>query len=222
MLLLYQMEEKITAIRQWLGTGSINIFGLPFSGKDTVGIRLAELIGAKFLSSGLILRSAQNEDSELSKDLNAGNLAPTAKFESLVLPYFSREDLQGFPLILSSVGRWEGEEFNVISAAEKSGHPIKAAILLNVSQAEIKKRWHESRAMMDRGKREDDRDEHILDNRINEFLTKTMPVIETYHSRGFLIPVSANADRDSVFYNVVNGLYEMMLRQSGHDVPLNQ
>ena len=30
------MEEKITVIKQWLGTGSINVFGLPFSGKDTV------------------------------------------------------------------------------------------------------------------------------------------------------------------------------------------
>jgi adenylate kinase family enzyme len=216
------MEEKITAIKQWLGAGSINIFGLPFSGKDTVGIRLAELIGAKFLSSGLILRSAQNEDVELMKELNAGNLAPTTKFESLVLPYFKREDLQGFPLILSSVGRWEGEEYNVISAAEESGHPIKAALVLNVSEAEIKKRWHDARLLMDRGKREDDRDERVLDNRINEFKTKTMPVIETYHARDLLVPVSANIDRDGVFYNVINGLYEKVLRENGQNVPLNQ
>ena len=216
------MDEKITAIKQWLGTGSINIFGLPFSGKDTVGIRLAELIGAKFLSSGLILRSAQDEDNDLKKDLSAGNLAPTDKFENIVLPYFKREDLHDFPLILSSVGRWEGEEYSVISAANGSGHPIKAVIVLNVSEAEVKKRWHDSRLLMDRGQREDDRDERILDNRINEFRTKTMPVIETYHARDLLVPVSASADKDSVFYNVINGLYEKVLRENGHDVPLNQ
>jgi len=45
------MEEKIVAIKKWLGTGSINIFGLPMSGKDTMGIRLAEALGGKFLSS---------------------------------------------------------------------------------------------------------------------------------------------------------------------------
>ena len=59
------MEEKVAKTREWLGTGSINVFGLPFSGKDTVGLRLAELLGAKFLSSGLILRAAEKEDKEL-------------------------------------------------------------------------------------------------------------------------------------------------------------
>ena len=51
------MEEKIETIKEWLGTGSINIFGLPMSGKDTQGIKLAEALGAKFLSSGLIIRA---------------------------------------------------------------------------------------------------------------------------------------------------------------------
>ena len=55
------MEEKIQKIKEWLGTGSINIFGLPMSGKDTQGIRLAEAIGAKFLSSGMIIRAMEQE-----------------------------------------------------------------------------------------------------------------------------------------------------------------
>ena len=37
-------EEKINTIKSWLGTGSINIFGLPMSGKDTQGLRLAEAL----------------------------------------------------------------------------------------------------------------------------------------------------------------------------------
>ena len=36
------MEEKFEKIKEWLGTASVNIFGLPMSGKDTVGMRLAE------------------------------------------------------------------------------------------------------------------------------------------------------------------------------------
>ena len=55
------MEEKIAKIKEWLGTGSINIFGLPMSGKDTVGIRLAEALGARFLSSGIIIRAMEQE-----------------------------------------------------------------------------------------------------------------------------------------------------------------
>ena len=107
------MEQKIAIIKEWLGTGSINVFGLPFSGKDTVGIKLAEMLGAKFISSGLILRAAEKEDSVLAKELSAGNLAPTDTFRKIILPYFGRDELNGAPLVLSSVGRWEGEELPV-------------------------------------------------------------------------------------------------------------
>ena len=59
------MEEKINTIKNWLQTGSINIFGLPMSGKDTQGIRLAEALNAKFLSSGMIIRAAEEEQHKI-------------------------------------------------------------------------------------------------------------------------------------------------------------
>ena len=208
------MDNNVAIIRQWLGTGSINIFGLPFSGKDTVGIRLAETLGARFLSSGLILRAAEKQDTDLLKEMTSGMLADTNKFRSIVLPYLSREDLRGFPLVLSSVGRWEGEEYDVIKAAEDSGHPIKAVILLNVSEAEVQKRREDSLIVQDRGQREDDRERHILDVRIQEFITKTMPVIETYRKREILIPINAHGTKDEVFANVFNGLLQFAQRQS--------
>ena len=214
------MENYIATIKQWLGTGSINIFGLPFSGKDTVGVRLAEVLGARLLSSGLILRSAG--DKELLKDLAAGVLAPTGKFKDLVLPYLQREDLRDYPLILSSVGRWEGEEYDVITAANDGGHPIKAVLLLNVSEAEVKNRWEAARMLQDRGQRQDDHDLAILETRIKEFIDKTMPVIETYRKRDLLIPITANKDRDTVFRNALVALYDMAMREQGYDIPLEQ
>ena len=126
----------------------------------------------------------------------------------------NREDLRGFPLVLSSVGRWEGEEYDVIKAAEDSGHPIKAVILLNVSEAEVQKRREDSLIVQDRGQREDDRERHILDVRIQEFITKTMPVIETYRKREILIPINAHGTKDEVFANVFNGLLQFVQRQS--------
>ena len=128
------MEQNIEIIKEWLGTGSINIFGMPFSGKDTIGARLAETFGGKLLSSGSILRDAQERDEKLREEMNSGALASTDKFRTIVLPYFANEDLKEFPLILSSVGRWEGEERPVMEAAANAGHPIKAAILLNISR----------------------------------------------------------------------------------------
>ena len=82
------MEEKIAKIKAWLGTGSINVFGLPMSGKDTQGIRLAEALDAKFLSSGMIIRSMEKK-AQLNTTGN-GELTPTDLFYEWVLPYLER------------------------------------------------------------------------------------------------------------------------------------
>lgn len=213
------MDERIEIIKKWLGTGSINIFGMPFSGKDTVGIRLAETLGAKFLSSGLILRAAEKEDKEIETEMATGQLVNTDKFRSIVLPYIGKKELEDFPLVLSSVGRWEGEEYDVIDAAEKAGHPIKAVIVLNLSESDIKARWEASRSLQDRGNRKDDKEEHILDNRIKEFNEKTAPVIETYQKRGLIAPVKATGDREEVFTNVIDVLMHFALTDN-RDIPI--
>ena len=85
------MDERIEIVKKWLGTGSINIVGMPFSGKDTVGVKLAEVLGAKFLSSGLILRAAEKEDKEIEAEMATGQLVNTDKFRSIVLPYLSKQ-----------------------------------------------------------------------------------------------------------------------------------
>lgn len=204
------MDEKIAKIKEWLGSGSINIFGLPYSGKDTVGLRLAEQLGAKFLSSGLILRAAEKEDKELAHELALGNLAPTDTFRRIIMPYFAKEELNGFPLVLSSVGRWSGEEVDIMNAAEDGGHPIKAVLLLNISEEEAKKRWEAARILGDRGERSDDREKTILDNRINEFIDKTMPVIETYKTNDLLISIHATGDRDAVYEGALDEIIKFI------------
>ena len=208
------MDERIEIIKKWLGTGSINIFGMPFSGKDTIGIRLAEAIGAKFLSSGLILRTENKDDQEIQAEMASGQLINTDKFRSIILPYIEKKELETFPLILSSVGRWEGEEYGVIETAQKAGHPIKAVVILNVSESEIKARWQKSREGQDRGERQDDRDMRVLDNRIKEFKEKTIPVIETYQKRGLIVSVKATGDREEVYTNVIESLMHFALQSN--------
>lgn len=199
------MEEKLAAIKNWLGTGSINIFGLPMSGKDTQGIRLAESLNAKFLSSGMIIRAMEKET---KKDYTKnGSLAPTNIFYEWVLPYLERPDLFKYPLILSSVGRWAGEEDQVMSVASGAGHEIKAVIILNVSEADAENRFQESKILNDRGDRKDDEDINVLHNRFTEFRTKTMPVIQHYRSLNLLIEVNGDQNRDAVFNEIIDKLY---------------
>ena len=143
------MEEQLQTIKKWLGTGSINIFGLPMSGKDTVGVRLAEALNGKFLSSGLIVRALEKSTNQ---DITGnGKLMPQNLFYDWVLPYFEKKELWEYPLILSSIGRWNGEEDQVMSVARSSGHPIKAVVMLQLSEQDAIERWEAAKLLNDRG-----------------------------------------------------------------------
>lgn len=205
------LEEKTELIRKWLGTGSINIFGLPMSGKDTVGVRLAELLNARFLSSGLIIRA---KEQETRKDYTGkGDLAPTNVFFDWVLPYFYQNELKDFPLVLSSVGRWSGEEDEIMRTCDESSHNIKSVILLNISENDVMSRWEDSRVLKDRGERQDDKDKKVFENRCKEFREKTMPVILHYRSLGLLTEINADQSREEVLLEVIQKLYNIARTQ---------
>lgn len=203
------MEAKLETIKTWLGTGSINIFGLPMSGKDTQGVRLAEALNAKFLSSGMIIRAME---AETKQNYSAkGALIPTNIFYEWVLPYLERRDLFKYPLILSSIGRWSGEENQVMSVAAGAGHEIKATILLNISETDAKRRFEVAKTLNDRGDREDDKNPEIFSTRLQEFREKTLPVILHYENLNLLVKVNGNQPRDGVFNEIVEKLYAKAL-----------
>ena len=205
------MEEKIAAIKEWLGTGSINIFGLPMSGKDTQGVRLAEALGARLLSSGMIIREMEKETAQ---DLSSnGALIPTDTFYEWVLPYFGREDLKNSPLVLSSIGRWFGEENQVMASAEATGHKIAAVIVLNLSEEDVRERFAAAKLLGDRGDRADDKDEATFEKRLEEFRIKTAPVLMHYQTLGLLIPVDGDRSRDEVFTEIIDKLYTKVLNK---------
>ena len=175
------------------------------SGKDTQGIKLAEALDAKFLSSGMIIRAME---AETKQDLTkTGNLIPTNLFYEWVLPYLERRDLFKSPLVLSSIGRWDGEENQVMSVAAGAGHDIKAVIILNVSEADVEERFRTAQTTQDRGERQDDKDLKVFHNRLQEFRTKTLPVIRHYQSLGLLIEVNGDQSREAVFEEIIDKLY---------------
>lgn len=204
------MEEQLQYIKTWLGTGSINVFGLPMSGKDTVGLRLAETLGAKFLSSGMIVRAMEKSTNQ--DFTGAGKLMPQNVFYEWVLPYFEKPELSSFGLILSSIGRWQGEENQVMSVAQSSGHPIRAAVMLQLSEQDAIERWEAAKLLNDRGLRADDIDPQVFQTRINEYREKTIPVLQHYQELGLLVPAKADAPRDQVFANVITALADFARR----------
>ena len=202
------LSEKLVKIKNWLGTGSLNIFGLPMSGKDTVGMRLAEDLQAKFLSSGIIIRAYEVEQNE---DMTgSGKLIPTNTFYDIILPYFSREELRNDSLVLSSVGRWSGEEDKIMEAAKAGGHGIKAVVMLDLTEEEVKSRFEAAKELNDRGERADDANIDVFETRLAEFREKTMPVLNHYDELKMLVKVPAIGSRDEVYTNVIDRLVEFI------------
>lgn len=200
--------DKLAKIKTWLGTGSLNVFGLPMSGKDTVGERLAEDLDAKFLSSGIIIRAFEAEQNQ--NMTGSGQLIPTNTFYDIILPYFSREEMKNDSLILSSVGRWAGEEDKIMEAAKNGGHEIKAVVLLDLTEADVKNRFEAAKELNDRGERADDANIEIFETRIREFNEKTVPVLNHYDELKLLIRVPADGSRDEVYSSVVDKLVEFI------------
>jgi adenylate kinase len=200
--------DKLAKIKEWLGTGSLNVFGLPMSGKDTVGERLAKDLGAKFLSSGIIIRAFEAEQNQ--NMTGSGQLIPTNTFYDIILPYFSREEMKDDSLILSSVGRWSGEEDKIMEAAKNGGHEIKAVVLLDLTEADVKSRFEAAKRLNDRGERADDANLEIFETRIREFNEKTVPVLNHYDELKLLIRVPADGSRDEVYSSVVDKLVEFI------------
>lgn len=200
--------DKLAKIKAWLGTGSLNVFGLPMSGKDTVGERLAKDLDAKFLSSGIIIRAFEAEQNQ--NMTGSGQLIPTNTFYDIILPYFSREEMKDDSLILSSVGRWAGEEDKIMEAAKNGGHEIKAVVLLDLTETDVKNRFEAAKELNDRGERADDANIEIFETRIREFNEKTVPVLNHYDELKLLIKVPADGSRDEVYSSVIDKLVEFI------------
>ena len=198
--------EKIETIIAWVGTGSINVFGVPLAGKDTQCAELALALSAETFGGGDILRNSKTSDN-LQSEINNGKLAPMEEYLSLILPYFGRKEFVGKPLVLSSIGRWLGEEDAVMQAAEQSNHPIKAAVFLELQPQEA----HDRLEVAERGRTDDSK--HILETRFDEFDTKTRPVLETYKAKGLLLSIDGNQAINDVTDEIIDALYRKAKEQ---------
>lgn len=199
--------NKIATITAWLGSGSINIFGRPFAGKDTHGRELAAIFGASLLSGGDILRNSVIPE-HVKKDLHNGILVPKEDYINIVLPFLLKAEFMGQPLILSSVGRWHGEEEGVMSVTAESGHPLKAVIYLDIDEDTVRERWATTRHLTDRGDRHDDTAE-ILEIRLKEYREKTLDVIDYYKELGILISIDSRLEKSAVLDVIIDELYKI-------------
>lgn len=200
-----QDYAKLDAIKKWLGNGSINIFGMPFAGKDTQSKMLADLLEAEMIGGGDILRSHADQ-AKIKEIMSTGELFPTDFYLSIILPFLSRPELEGKALVLSSIGRWHGEEKVILEATEKAGHPLRAVVLIDLDEEKVHERFEISQSKNDRGERHDDA-LHLIDVRLQEFKDKTLPVVEAYREAGLLVEADGNQSPENVCSEIVNSLF---------------
>ncbi|MCU0667003.1 MAG: nucleoside monophosphate kinase [Patescibacteria group bacterium] len=199
------MENKIQTISSWLGAGSINVFGRPFAGKDTQGNYLANILGGVMVSSGDILRKTTDE--QVQKIMAEGGIIPMEAFERIVPPFFGNPDLNGKPLILSEVGRLKGEEQIILKVTSDTNHPTKAVIYLSLSEEVVWERFDLSQINKDRGNRADD-NKLVLQNRLDKYREKVIPVIEYYRDIGLLIDIDGSPSKEQVTNSIIDALYQ--------------
>lgn len=196
--------EKQAEVADWLGTGSINFFGMPFSGKDSQAKRISDRFEGVVLGGGDILRNSVIPP-RVKALIDAGKLAPTQDYIDIVLPYLSQEALSNKPLFLSAVGRWEGEETSVMATLDKALHPLRMVVFLKLHEEAAKARLQSEDIRMHRGDRVDD-DLIVLDQRINEFQHKTLPVIDHYRRLGLLVEIDATLPKDEVESQILGAM----------------
>ncbi len=201
--LMDQTQQKITS---WLGSGSINIFGMPYAGKDTQCRALAVLVGGVVISSGELLRNHPDQVT-VQRIMADGDIVPSRMFEEIALPYLSKPEFSGKPLILSEVGRVKGEDEITMQATEQSGHPTKAVIYITLDESEVWKRFDTAMATGDRGTRADD-NRAVLQTRLDKYRELVIPVVELYRDRGLLLEVDGSLTREAVTEQIINSLAE--------------
>jgi len=206
------LDRKIEELVEATGSGSINFFGRQYGGKDKQSGRLAanakRILGIEIpvLGGGEILRKSPGLLSEGAQDMQErGENVPSSDYTRIVLPFLSQVAFKDGPLFLSTVGRKDGEQHDVLEATAAAGHPTVAVPLLKITEEET---WKRFQTAPSRG-RADDTPEGVR-SRLELFLTETQPVLDTYESLGLLVVVDAMPPEEEVFQTLVHSLHDRL------------
>jgi adenylate kinase len=200
------------------------LLGPPGSGKGTQGERLQEDFRLPYYATGDILRAAVREGTELGAQakeyMDRGDLVPDEVMVGLIAERVSRDEaadgfiLDGFPRTIAQAEALD-------SKLEELGRKLTAAILIEVSDDEVVRRLGGRRTCVKEGHvfhvefdppknegvcdicgarleiREDDKPE-VVRHRLEQYHSKTEPLVARYESMGLLRRVDGSLGPDQV------------------------
>lgn len=178
----------------------IVLLGPPGSGKGTLAKSLIKDYDFQHISTGDLIRNS--DDKELKKIIAKGNMIPDDKMLEMLEDKVKDLDLEkniafdGFPRNI--------EQSKMLDKMlGKLGLGLNHAVFLDLPREEaisrLKKRAKEEG-------RADDASFETINKRFDEYLEKTLPLIELYTKNRKVKKVDASEGKDAVLSNVVDSL----------------
>ena len=195
---------KINEIGECLGSGTMNVFGPQWAGKDTNLEPFSKIYNVPIIGGGDILRNSEIP-AHIKVIMESGELIPSEDYKEIVLPYLGQPAFEGKPLLLSSVGRMIGEEQGVLQATEAAGHPTTLAVQFNITREESFRRFETSP-----GRNRADDTAEALTTRLDFYEKYTLPTMDVYEDLGLLIKVDAMPEISVVFNSFVNQTHDRL------------
>lgn len=186
---------------------NIVLFGPPGAGKGTQSEKLIAKYGLVHLSTGDMLRAEIAAGSALGMEaktlMDKGQLVPDEVVINIIKsnidtkPYAKGFIFDGFPRTVKQAEALD----DLLNNIQK---PIQLMISLEVEKAELIER------LLKRGEssgRSDDTNKEIIENRINEYNNKTLPLKDFYKLQGKLCPINGIGSIDEIFNSICQAIH---------------
>jgi adenylate kinase len=200
------------------------LLGPPGAGKGTQARRLVEDFNLPYIATGDMLRQAVREGTELGQKakqyMNNGDLVPDDLIIQMIVERLSQPDTaDGF--ILDGFPRTLGQAEALDQELKRLGRTLSAAVLIDVGEDEVTRRLsgrrvcvknqhnfhvdfdppkHSDRCDLDGSRltiRDDDRPE-VIKHRLEEYHSKTEPLIGYYEDQGILRRIDGSRAAEDV------------------------